>query len=116
MSMSLSSGARRVTISLAVLAVLTACAQQPTRDDELLAGERSGAGPFASPASAGPSTLQLALNAAESGHWSRAQVAFADALRDDVQAFAAGAEPADDLTVLAIRWNGKPGIPRSTGR
>ena len=39
-----------------------------------------------------------------------------DALRGDVQAFAAGAEPADDLTVLAIRWNGKPGIPRSTGR
>jgi adenylate cyclase len=39
-----------------------------------------------------------------------------DALRGDVQAFAAGAEPADDLTALAIRWNGKPGIPRSTGR
>jgi Flp pilus assembly protein TadD len=85
MSMSLSSGTRRVTISLAVLAVLTACAQQPTRDDELLAGERNGAGPFARPASAGPSTLQLALNAAESGHWSRAQVAFSDALRDDVR-------------------------------
>jgi hypothetical protein len=24
----------------------------------------------------------------------------------DVQAFAAGAEPADDLTVLALRWIG----------
>jgi serine phosphatase RsbU (regulator of sigma subunit)/CHASE2 domain-containing sensor protein len=29
-----------------------------------------------------------------------------DALRADVAAFAAGAEPADDLTVLALRWNG----------
>ncbi|MEO5766694.1 MAG: CHASE2 domain-containing protein [Casimicrobiaceae bacterium] len=28
------------------------------------------------------------------------------ALRADVAAFAAGAEPADDLTVLALRWNG----------
>ena len=27
-------------------------------------------------------------------------------LRERVQAFAAGAEPADDLTVLALRWNG----------
>ena len=30
-----------------------------------------------------------------------------NALRADVQAFAAGAEPADDLTVLAFRWNGR---------
>jgi serine phosphatase RsbU (regulator of sigma subunit) len=30
-----------------------------------------------------------------------------DALRADVQAFAAGAEPADDLTVLALRWLGR---------
>ena len=29
-----------------------------------------------------------------------------DALRRDVAAFAAGAEPADDLTVLALRWRG----------
>ena len=29
-----------------------------------------------------------------------------DALKADVQAFAAGAEPADDLTIVAIRWNG----------
>ncbi len=33
------------------------------------------------------------------------------ALRADVDAFAAGAEPADDLTVLVLRWNG----PRGTG-
>jgi serine phosphatase RsbU (regulator of sigma subunit) len=32
--------------------------------------------------------------------------AVGDALRADVAAFAAGAEPADDLTVLALRWNG----------
>ena len=29
-----------------------------------------------------------------------------DALCEDVAAFTAGAEPADDLTVLALRWNG----------
>jgi serine phosphatase RsbU (regulator of sigma subunit) len=29
-----------------------------------------------------------------------------DALRTDVEAFAAGAEPADDITVLALRWTG----------
>jgi len=29
-----------------------------------------------------------------------------DAVYADVEAFAAGAEPADDLTVLALRWNG----------
>ena len=32
--------------------------------------------------------------------------AVVDGLRADVTAFAAGAEPADDLTVLALRWNG----------
>ena len=37
--------------------------------------------------------------------------ALVDALRADVEAFAAGAEPADDLTVLVLRWNG----PRATG-
>jgi serine phosphatase RsbU (regulator of sigma subunit) len=30
--------------------------------------------------------------------------ALVDALRTDVQAFAAGADPADDMTVLAFRW------------
>ena len=30
-------------------------------------------------------------------------------LRDDVHRFAGDAEPADDLTLLAIRWNGRPG-------
>ena len=29
-----------------------------------------------------------------------------DALRAEVEAFAAGAEPADDLTILALRWRG----------
>jgi ABC-type sulfate transport system substrate-binding protein len=29
-----------------------------------------------------------------------------DALQADVEAFAAGAEPADDLTILALRWQG----------
>jgi serine phosphatase RsbU (regulator of sigma subunit) len=32
--------------------------------------------------------------------------AIVDALRADVDAFAAGAEPADDFTVLVLRWNG----------
>jgi serine phosphatase RsbU (regulator of sigma subunit) len=32
--------------------------------------------------------------------------AVVDAVRADVAAFAAGAEPADDITVLALRWNG----------
>ncbi len=32
-----------------------------------------------------------------------------DALRADVAAFAAGAEAADDLTILALRWNGPAG-------
>ena len=32
--------------------------------------------------------------------------AIVDRLRDDVRRFAADAEPADDLTLLAIRWTG----------
>ena len=32
--------------------------------------------------------------------------AIVDALRTDVEAFAAGTEPADDLTVLVLRWRG----------
>jgi adenylate cyclase len=32
-----------------------------------------------------------------------------EALHADVNAFAAGAEPADDLTILALRWNGPAG-------
>jgi len=32
-----------------------------------------------------------------------------EALRSDVSAFAAGAEAADDLTILALRWNGPRG-------
>ena len=35
--------------------------------------------------------------------------AVVEALRADVMAFAAGAEPADDLTILALRWNGPTG-------
>ncbi len=32
-----------------------------------------------------------------------------EALQADVARFSAGAEPADDLTILALRWNGPPG-------
>ena len=32
-----------------------------------------------------------------------------EALQADVAAFAAGAEAADDLTILALRWNGPAG-------
>jgi len=32
--------------------------------------------------------------------------AIVKALRMDVETFAAGAEPADDVTILALRWNG----------
>jgi len=32
-----------------------------------------------------------------------------ESLRSNVSAFAAGAEPADDLTILALRWNGPKG-------
>jgi serine phosphatase RsbU (regulator of sigma subunit) len=35
--------------------------------------------------------------------------ALVEALHADVAAFAAGAEPADDLTILALRWNGPAG-------
>jgi adenylate cyclase len=35
--------------------------------------------------------------------------ALVEALQADVNAFAAGAEPADDLTILALRWNGPAG-------
>jgi serine phosphatase RsbU (regulator of sigma subunit) len=34
--------------------------------------------------------------------------AVVDALRADIDAFAAGAEPADDVTVLVLRWPGPP--------
>jgi len=32
-------------------------------------------------------------------------------IRSDVKAFANGAEPADDLTLLVLRWHGAPGVP-----
>jgi hypothetical protein len=35
------------------------------------------------------------------------------ALRSDVKTFAAGAEPADDMTVLALRWHG-PSAPQAS--
>ncbi len=35
--------------------------------------------------------------------------ALVEALQADVTAFAAGGEPADDLTILALRWNGPQG-------
>ena len=37
--------------------------------------------------------------------------ALVDALCADVQAFAQGAAPADDVTVLAIRWTGARPAP-----
>ncbi len=36
-----------------------------------------------------------------------------DAVRADVAAFVAGAEPSDDITVLALRWNGPQAIAAS---
>src|SRR5262249_51229769 len=43
------------------------------------------------------------LREASAGSTARSLV---DALRADVDRFADGAEPADDLTVLVLRWNG----------
>jgi serine phosphatase RsbU (regulator of sigma subunit) len=37
---------------------------------------------------------------------STAASAVVEALRADVEVFAAGVEPADDITILALRWNG----------
>jgi serine phosphatase RsbU (regulator of sigma subunit) len=34
-----------------------------------------------------------------------------EAIRADVARFTAGAEPADDLAILALRWNGGAGVP-----
>jgi serine phosphatase RsbU (regulator of sigma subunit)/CHASE2 domain-containing sensor protein len=45
--------------------------------------------------------------------------AIVDRVRDDVKRFSAGAEPADDLTLLAIRWRGGAGrtpVPEPSGR
>ena len=39
-----------------------------------------------------------------------------DAVCADVRSFAAGAEPADDLTVLALRWNGPLAAASVSGR
>jgi adenylate cyclase len=49
---------------------------------------------------------QLLLNLQQRGVGARALV---EALQADVAAFAAGGEPADDLTILALRWNGPQG-------
>lgn len=38
-----------------------------------------------------------------------------DGLRRDVMEFVAGAEPADDMSVLALRWMGPPGGPGVSG-
>jgi serine phosphatase RsbU (regulator of sigma subunit) len=51
---------------------------------------------------------QTLLREAAAGTTARALVG---ALRADVDRFVAGAEPADDLTVLVVRWNG----PRAEG-
>ena len=34
----------------------------------------------------------------------------ATTIRDDVQRFVAGAEPADDLAILVVRWEGPPAV------
>jgi len=54
----------------------------------------------------GPRVEELLLRQAHAGADARAIV---DALRGNVDEFAAGAEPADDLTVLVLRWNGPRG-------
>ena len=50
-----------------------------------------------------PRLLALLARLARPGVTARAVV---DAVSADVEAFAAGAEPADDLTILSLRWNG----------
>jgi serine phosphatase RsbU (regulator of sigma subunit) len=40
--------------------------------------------------------------------------ALVEAVRADVESFVAGAEPADDITVLVLRWNGG-GVSREAG-
>ena len=40
--------------------------------------------------------------------------AFVDALRDDVATFVAGAEPADDVTVMVLRWMGPAPFDRTS--
>jgi serine phosphatase RsbU (regulator of sigma subunit) len=52
----------------------------------------------------GTQRLQAVFDRVQNGE--RTARALVDALRADVQAFAAGADPADDLTVLALRWIG----------
>jgi serine phosphatase RsbU (regulator of sigma subunit)/CHASE2 domain-containing sensor protein len=59
-----------------------------------------------------PRLLSLLTRLARSGVTARALV---DAVAADVEAFAAGAEPADDLTVLALRWNGGRASMRDAG-
>jgi serine phosphatase RsbU (regulator of sigma subunit) len=46
------------------------------------------------------------LEAVLTGVRAAAPEAIVDAIRADVARFAAGAEPADDLAILALRWNG----------
>jgi serine phosphatase RsbU (regulator of sigma subunit) len=55
----------------------------------------------------GNQRLQLQLLALQRRDATARQVV--EALQADVARFAAGAEPADDLTILALRWNGPPG-------
>jgi tetratricopeptide (TPR) repeat protein len=84
MTTSLGYCTRTITLGLAVAATLSACAQSPTRDADLFAGEPEDRQAVTGVTDSS-STLQLALDAVASGNWSRAQVAFADSLRDDVR-------------------------------
>jgi serine phosphatase RsbU (regulator of sigma subunit) len=52
----------------------------------------------------GPARVQAVLRGARDG--AAGARGFVDALHADVQAFAAGAEAADDLTSLVLRWRG----------
>ena len=67
------------------------------RDAHSAAGERYGSG-----------RLQALLARLEPGATAQGLV---DAIAADVAAFARGAEPTDDITVLALRWSGPQGEP-----
>ena len=58
----------------------------------------------------GSARLQAALMRAAPGQTAAAVV---EAVASDVEAFADGAEPNDDVTILALRWMGAASCPES---
>jgi serine phosphatase RsbU (regulator of sigma subunit)/CHASE2 domain-containing sensor protein len=54
------------------------------------------------------------LEAVLAGLGAAAPAAIVETIRADVSRFAAGAEPADDLAILVLRWNGPGAGPRAT--